>query len=99
MLSPMKRSLIAFVRPVPGISVIILPMIILSGVFSAPAFVIRNAVAVMINDERNFVNILFLTVLSHTSMVSLISAPMTNDAAASDSLPPKNRVNDAEITE
>ena len=82
-LSPTSRSLSAVVSPMPGMRVIILPMITLSTVGMKPSFKAKKASSVAAKAEINLVKILFLTVLSHKKIMHLTNPPIRKETAAS----------------
>ena len=83
MLSPTSRSFSAVVRPMPGIRVMILPMITLSTVGMKPSFKAKKASSVAAKAEINLVKTLFLTALSHKKMIHLTNPPIRKETAAS----------------
>ena len=63
-LSPVNKSLRALVKPIPGIKVIILPIIILSALIMILYFNNKKVNNVIITVERNLLKILFEIIIS-----------------------------------
>ena len=98
-LSPVNKSRKAFVRPIPGISVIIFPIMILSTLFIIPIFTEISAKTVAITTEINFEKILLPMVFSLNNIHKRTISPTAIDTIISTRPPPKNRVKAPAITE
>ena len=98
MLSPVNKSRMALVKPMPGISVIILPITTLSTLVIHPSSTVKKAHDVIMTVAKNLLKILLEIIFSEKNKLNRTIAPINKEIRASIIFPPKNSVNAPAIT-